>query len=69
MVLRNRLSDRYNTFFKWYIQQLFNHCDYGLLETVQSVTKVSMIAYLCMLYVYGGKPSLWLQINPVTAGL
>ena len=69
MVSRNRLSDRCNRIFEWHLWHLFNHCEYSLLETIQAVTVVSMIAYSVMFNVYGGKPSLWQQTNPETTGL
>ena len=69
MVFRNRRSDRCTIIFEWHLWHLFNHCGYSLLETIQAVTVVSMIAYLVMFSVCGGDPSLWQQINPETAGL
>ena len=52
-----------------HLWHLFNHCEYSLLETIQAVTIVSMIAYSIMFNVYGGKPLLWQQTNPEMAGL
>ena len=69
MVSRNRLSNKCNRIFEWHLWHLFNHYESSVLETFQAVTVVSMIAYLIMFNVCGGKPSLWQQTNPETAGL
>ena len=69
MVPRNRLSDRCDIIFKWHLWHLFSHCDSNHLETAQTVTVVSMVAYPIMFNVCGDKPLFWLQTTLETAGL